>query len=82
MVTADDGSSGKFAVCSELSIYLSTISIHFFYKRVYLKVLHIPLIMHYICIIRGSSLIKLGSLQDNRKYITERSVLRSVILWF
>ena len=48
-----------------------------FYKRVYLQVLHIPLIMYYICIIRGSSLAlidKLGWLQDNRNYITERSV--------
>ena len=27
--------------------------------------------MYFTCIIRGSSLIKLGSLQDNRNYITE-----------
>ena len=80
MVTADDGSSGKFAVFSEYTYQPYPYT--FFYKRVYLQVLHIPLIMYYICIIRGSSLIKLGSLQDNRKYITERSVLRSVILWF
>ena len=59
----------------ELGLYISINHIHtLFYKRVYLQVLHIPLIMYYICIIRGSSLIKLGSLQDNRNYITERSV--------
>ena len=39
-----------------------------FYKHAYL---HIPLIMYFTCIIRGSSLIKLGSLQDNRNYIAE-----------
>ena len=39
-----------------------------FYKHAYL---HIPLIMYFTCIIRGSSLIKLGALQDNRNYIAE-----------
>ena len=49
-----------------LNIPVNHIHTHFFYKRVYL---HIPLIMYFICIIRGSSQIKLGSLQDNRNYL-------------
>ena len=64
MVTADDDSSGKFAVFSEYTCQPYPYT--FFYKRVYL---HIPLIMYFTCIIRGSSLIKLGSLQDNRNYL-------------
>ena len=73
MVTADDGSSGKFAVFSEYT-YQPYPSIYTFLINVYTCKFCISLIMYYICIIRGSSLIKLGSLQDNRNYITERSV--------
>ena len=64
MATADDGSSDKFAVFSEYECQPYPYT--FFYKCVYL---HIPIIMYFICIIGGSSLIKLGSLQDNRNYL-------------